>query len=79
MVRFAKIQTSKFRLRSRIRDPIYTGRNTRNSVFDIDNSGKIFCNFYVEKEGNKSNPEELGKLAGEESLFKSKNFYLKKK
>ena len=36
-------------------------------------------NFYVEKEGNKSNPEELGKLAGEESLLKSKNFYLKKK
>ena len=35
--------------------------------------------FYVEKNGMKSNPEELGKLAGEESLLKSKNFYTKKK
>ena len=35
--------------------------------------------FYVEKVGMKSNPEELGKLAGEESLLKSKNFYTKKK
>ena len=35
--------------------------------------------FYVEKNGMKSNPEELGKLAGEETLLKSENFYIKKK
>ena len=35
--------------------------------------------FYIKKDGKKSNPEELGKIAGEETLLKSRNYYIKKK